>query len=755
MVFKKKVLAILIPIAFSQIAFAADEAAKDIKIKAEKVIVKGILPEKLEAVPGSFSVVNSKELIEKQPFSVKEALNAVPGVNFVTAEDPMSFALNIGIRGLDPRRTSRTLLMEDGVPLHLAPYGDPSAHYSTPLDRVDRIEVVKGSGQILYGPQTVGGMINFVTKPVPRNGFAGSASAIFGNNDFNSQSVNLGFGNERGGVMIDAIKKQGDGVRKNHKFDIQEYTLKGEVDLTDRHSLMTKLGYYKEDSNVSETGLGSLDYAQDKFQAPTGANDRFQHERKSIQLKHVFKIDEAMKLSTNAYYIDSWRSSFRQTDTAGGWDDGAPGASTGFTAIDRDGGANCVGMTTPNACGGRHRPRSYQVWGVEPRLDFSHKLFGLENDTVIGLRYHEEKIKRNQFRSDEPEIINNLGWGMANAGGLSEHRESLVHKVESKAAYVQNTFHVGDWSLTPGLRFEDYKVTQTVLRAGSNPVDSDGGTGGDGLGLSGTKSQSEILPGFGLAWNGISNTTVFGGIHRGFAPARPDRDLTKDGAGRYQLDKTTPELSTNYEVGARSKYFKGVSFESTLFHTKFDDIVVKGASGTYVNAGAAEMSGLEFAGRVDFGTIYNTPHNFYTTASYTNLFTAKFKKDGLDSDDGVTAGQRLAYAPKQLISLNFGYQHPVGFNARIGADHVSEQEPDAYTKGTLFAPGEASLAGYGGTIPSYTLFNASASFKPVGSKLTYFVSGTNLGDKEYLASRVDGMFAGRSRQVFGGIKVDF
>jgi Fe(3+) dicitrate transport protein len=98
----------------------------------------------------------------------------------------------------------------------------------------------------------------------------------------------------------------------------------------------------------------------------------------------------------------------------------------------------------------------------------------------------------------------------------------------------------------------------------------------------------------------------------------------------------------------------------------------------------------------------------------------------------------------------------VGFNARIGADYVSEQEPDAYTKGTLFADAaEASLAGYGGTIPSYTLFNASASFKPVGSKLTYFVSGTNLGDKEYLASRVDGMAVGRSRQVFGGIKVDF
>lgn len=747
--------------AVAHIAFAADEVAKDkvkTDVKAEKVIVKGILPEKLEAVPGSFAVVDQKEMKERLPFSVKEALNNVPGVNFVTAEDPMSLGLNIGIRGMDPRRTARTLLMEDGMPLHLAPYGDPSAHYSTPMDRVDRIEVVKGSGQILYGPQTVGGMINFVTKPVPRNGFAGSATAIFGNNDFNSQHLNLGTGNEVGGFMIDAIKKKGDGVRKNHNFDIEEYTLKGEIDLTDRHTLKTKLGYYKEDSNVSETGLGSLDYAQDKFQAPTGNNDRFQHERKSIQLQHIFKIDEAMKLTTNAYYIDSWRSSFRQTDTAGGWDDEAPGASTGVTAIDRDANAGCS-MATPDLCGGRHRPRSYHVWGVEPRLDFSHKLFGLENDAVLGLRYHEEDIRRDQFRSHNPAIIDSLGWGKANG----EHRESLRHKVESKAAYVQNTFHVGDWALTPGLRLEDYKVTQTILRAGSCPTHSNGSgldsndncINGDGLGLSGSKNQTELLPGFGVAWNGIANTTIFSGVHRGFSPPRPDRDLASVG-GLYQLDKTKPELSTNYELGARSKYFKGVSFESTLFHTKFDDIVVKGASGTYQNGGEAQMTGLEFAGRVDFGEIYNTPHNFYTTASYTNLFTAKFKKDGPDAADGISSGQRLAYAPKHLASLNFGYQHPIGFNARIGADYVSEQEPDAYTKGTLFAnAAEAALAGYGGTIPSYTLFNASASFKPVGSKLTYFVSGHNLGDKEYLASRVDGMFAGRSRQVFGGIKVDF
>ena len=117
---------------------AETEKDADNKIKLDAIPVSGILPEKLESVPGSFDVVDKKELEEKRPFSIKEALSSTPGVNIV-GEDSFGVGLNIGIRGMDPRRTARTLLMEDGMPLFLAPYGDPSAHYSTPIDRVVRI----------------------------------------------------------------------------------------------------------------------------------------------------------------------------------------------------------------------------------------------------------------------------------------------------------------------------------------------------------------------------------------------------------------------------------------------------------------------------------------------------------------------------------------------------------------------------------------------------------------------------------------
>lgn len=729
MMFKKRIIVTLLPLVFAQLAYAEGPQS----IKLDTVTVTGILPDRLESVPGSIAVIDEKELEVRRPFSIKEALNTVPGVHIVANEDPQSLGLNIGVRGMDPRRTARTLLMEDGVPLFLAPYGDPAAHYAPPLSRVQRIEVVKGSGQVLYGPQTVGGMINFVTKPVPKNGFAGSVSATAGNNDFYGLNANVSYGNERGGIMIDALKSQGDGIRDNHDFDVEEYTLKGQLNLTDRQTLIAKVGYYEEDSHVSETGIGEVDYARDKFQAPSGKNDSFYHERKSAQLQHIFQLDEKTKLSTQAYYVDAFRSSFRQTDAPGSWEE----YDDGITVLERCVGAAGEGFTEADAanCGGRHRPRSYTYWGIEPRLDFSHNLFGIENDAVIGFRYHEEDISRGQYRGDTA-AFQSLSYAKAN----STIREDVQIDVEAKSYYAQNTFHIGDWSITPGLRFEDMKIKTDVRRAGGQAVNKKV-----------TNNQTELLPGFGVAWNGIDNTTVFAGVHKGFAPPRPDRDLDPVKLNALGIDKTSPEKSTNWELGVRSKYFKGVSFESTLFHTKFDDVVVNAGGGSFVNAGESAMSGLEFTGRVDFGTIYNTSHNIYALASYTNLFTAKFKKDALA--EGVVSGARLPYAPRQLASFSLGYQHPVGLDARLGVDYVSSQEPDAWTN--TLTGNAATLTGLTGNIPSYSLFNASVNFKPVGSQFTYFMSGHNLTDREYLASRVDGMFVGRGRQVFGGVRFDF
>jgi len=720
----KKIIhtAVLIALTSMTNAALAEDSGTNVDVNA--VEVTGILPDKLEAVPGSFDVIDEKELEVKRPFTIKEALSSTPGVN-VVGEDAYSLRLNIGIRGLNPRRTARTLLLEDGMPLFLAPYGDPSAHFSTPLDRVQRVEVVKGSGQILYGPQTIGGMINFVTKPVPTDGVHGSVTGTFGENDFSSLHANIGAGGERGGIMFDAIKKEGDGIRDNHDFDVEEYTVKGQLNINDAHTIIAKASYLDEHSRQSETGLGTVEFDEDPYQAPTGRNDNFKHDRKTAQLKHIFEMSDQATLTTQAYYVDTYRSSFRQIND--------PGENAGRSELERCAlGVDETNLANADQCGGRHRPRSYKYWGIEPRLDFSHKLFGLESDAVIGFRYHEEDIKRRQFRGNDP-TGQSLSFIKDNLGLVPEReallREDIRFKVEAQSYYAQNTLYAGDWSITPGLRFEDFKIKTDIRQEGGDPADAQA-----------TNSKDKLLPGLGVAWNGIANTTVFAGVHKGFAPPRPNRDIDDT-----NISNTRPEESVNWELGFRSNYYKGISVESTFFRTDLNDIVVEEQGGIFVNAGEAEMSGIEIAGRVDFGKIYNTSHNFYILGSYTNLFTAKFTNDTTET----ISGNRLPYAPRDIASVNFGYEHPVGINARIGIDYVSSQYVDRDNTRI------ESIDGTEGKIPSYTLLNLSVNYQPVNSNFSYFLSAYNLADKEYLMSRVDGKAAGRQRQVFGGVRYQF
>ena len=734
MQFKPKAITSAVVSAMMLISLSAN--AKD-QIVAEQISVSGILPDRLESVPGSFSVIDEKELQETMPFTIKEALAHTPGIHTV-GEDSFGLGLNIGVRGMDPRRTSRTLLMEDGMPLFLAPYGDPSAHYSTPLERIQRIEIVKGSGQVLSGPQTVGGMINFVTQPIPKDGLGGSATASLGNNGFTGIHANVGYGGELGGIMLDVLQKKGDGIRNNHNFDVREYTLKGMLRISERQTIFAKISRFTEDSHISETGLGTHEYAENKFQAPTGHNDKFEQERNTFQLQHVLQFSERAKLSTQVYRVTNKRASFRQIDASGGYDDETPGSSTGYSIIDR-----CdTAATKANAdtCGGRWRPREYSYWGIEPRLDFSHKLFGIDSDAVIGMRYHVEDIERNQFRDADPRA-QSQAW----ATKYGDHREEILIDTKAWSYYAQNTFHIGNWSLTPGIRVEEYRIKTDVTRAGgdtqSNPESKL------------DNRQTVVLPGLGAAWNGIANTTIFAGVHKGFAPPRPDRDLRADGQDTAVVDKTKAEESTNWEIGVRSNDFKGSSFQATLFHTDFDEIVINNGAGTFINGGESQMSGLELAGRIDFGRLFNTAHNVYLMGSYTNLFNAKFMKDGQNADNGIEKGARLPYAPRHLASLSVGYQHPVGVDARIGVDYVGSQEPDTFAR--VLDPVDAALSGLSGSIHSYTLLNASFRYKPQGSKVSYFLSGHNLTDKEYLATRVDGMAVGRQRQVVGGVKYEF
>jgi Fe(3+) dicitrate transport protein len=682
--------------------------------------VEGIVPQDLAHVPGSTFVIDERTLEEARPFSVQEALRLSPGVHAVH-EDPLGLNLNIGIRGLEPRRTQRLNLLEDGAPIHLAPYSDPSAHYHPPMERVQRVEILKGSGQIVHGPQTIGGVLNFVTLPAP-TGTTGRVRLSGGNRDFAGAHVGLGTGADWGGVRLDYVHKQGEGKREHYSHKVDDFSAKGTLAIGAHQSLTLKGGWFQEDSRTGEAGITQQQFETDPFANPF-RDDVFELERTAGQALHRWSISERATLTTNLYAQRIDRASFRQIDEA----------TDQMTAVPETG---CVGEARTDyenfapLCGNKMRPREFRFWGIEPRLDLMHTAFGVPGEAVIGVRAHFEDQTRRRYNGLRP----NARPGDPDAL-LRDWNEI---DVDAYAAYLQNTFFLGEWTVTPGLRYEHFRLRNRALQSGFEPID-----------VTLTDTHRKALPGLGFTYEGLANTTIFGGVHTGLAPPRPDRDLSPVDPAFVPV---SPEESTNYELGLRTRVRPGVQAEVTWFGIDFDNQIVRGEQvglpQTFANAGESRHRGVELAGRVDFGALLRTPHNVYATAAYTNLYQARFASDLIVEGVNVR-GNRLPHAPRHMLSAGLGYEHARGLDVRVGLHHVSRQYSDSLNLEDPTPDGER------GPIPSYTIYEAAINYRLPRQGVTLFLSGTNLSDRVYIAQRVDGIQVGTPRQIMGGLIWDF
>src|SRR5690606_11754488 len=131
------------------------------------IVVVGQAAGDIERQPGAVSIVTAEDLRIKQPRSTEEALRTVPGVA-IKGEEETAIVANIGIRGLSSA-DYKTLILEDGVPVAPGLFVGNGRYYNPRIQRMDGIEVLKGAASLRYGPSTIGGVINYITRE-PRDG---------------------------------------------------------------------------------------------------------------------------------------------------------------------------------------------------------------------------------------------------------------------------------------------------------------------------------------------------------------------------------------------------------------------------------------------------------------------------------------------------------------------------------------------------------------------------------------------------------
>lgn len=670
-------------------------------------------PEALHRIPGSIQMLDRQSLETSRVFNISEALRKIPGL-IVRDEEGFGLRPNVGIRGLNPTRSSKVLLLEDGIPVTYAPYGDNASYYHPPVERFETIEVMKGSAQVAYGPVTVGGVINYVT-PAPPLRPSGALLLAGGSRDYRNGHVTVGDTIGRTGLLLDYMKKQGDGARAHTHSDLDDLNLKATASLAARHTLTFKANYYGEDSNVTYSGLRRDEYEADPRQNPF-RNDFFYGDRYGASARHAWALGEGALLTTQAYGSYFRRHWWRQSSNSGQRPNDA-------------GDPACAGMANlDTTCGNEGRLRSYTHWGVEPRLRLGHRIFGHGLETDFGLRAHFEDQERRQVNGTTP---------TARDGSLVENNE---RQNQAGSGFLQTRVLLGRWTVTPGLRLEHvrYERTNRLARGGA--------------GVSGRTTLTQWVPGLGVAFAPAAETTLFAGVHRGFAPPRTE-DVVSNAGGTVDLDS---ELSWNYEVGVRTLPRAGVRLEATAFAMDYENQIVAaslagGLGAALTNGGRTRHEGVELGARIDGGTLTGSRHNPYLSLAWTWLPVARFEGVRLSSVPGFAAvsvsGNRLPYAPEASLNAVLGYTHTGGFEALVEAVHVGEQFGDDLN--TI----ESSADGQRGRLPAHTVWNAAVNYRIERLRSTLFVAVKNVLDRTFLVDRARGMVPGSPRLVHIGLRL--
>lgn len=711
-------------VALPALATAAADAVAAPVASAPRVDIIG-KRENLDRLPGSGDILDRDALENTRVFSTTEALRKVPGVN-TRDEEGLGLRPNIGIRGLNPTRSTKVTLLEDGIPLSYAPYGDNASYFHPPVERFERIEVLKGAGQVLYGPQTIGGVINYITA-APSDAFAGFVGVSAGNRDYLNTHVRL----TGGGFLLDTLHKQSDGARDNVRSEIRDFSLKKAFRIDDRQALTLRASYYTEDSTVTYSGITNAEYRNFGARYNPFANDAFDGRRVGLSATHELALRADAVLITNVYGSvfnrDWWRQSSTTTDTQCG---------TAFRDARLAGQSVAVG-----ACSSvQGRLRDYQQFGVEPRVRVAHAWLGIPGELEAGVRLHREIQDRKQVNGVSP---------TARTGTIAEDNNRTTTAI---AGFAQNRFILGDLTLAPGLRVEHIENERRDRRPG---------------GTSGSESLTALIPSLGATYRLNPDTTLYTGVHRGFAPPRVE-DLIVTGIGNSATyTNVGAERSWNYELGLRSRAIPKLDLQATAFRNAFQRLISVGsvAGGNLpLSQGEALFQGLEVGGR------YGHPVGLYSTFAVTWLPTAEQSTAFTQVSDGAVvansrAGNRLPYAPRTTATLGAGFLHASGLDLNLELVHVGEQYSDFANVGNPDTdpnvPGTGATqtinrqSGQFGRISSFTILNATANFSLPRERLTFFITVKNLTDRVYIADRTRGILPGAPRLVQVGARWDF
>ena len=617
-------------------------AAERPVLMAEEVVVTATrFSDRYVDTPVNMTVISAEDIRQSSAKTVADILAEQAGIAIHDFFGNNAAATTIDLRGFGITGGQNTLILLDGR--RVTDIDLSGVQWSAvPLNAVERIEIVRGGGAVLYGDGATAGVINIITRSPAKVGNGVTVQGRLGSYATREAQATANYFGERAGFNVSANNYESDGYRANNR----NRQTNAQADLRwlgERTDLTLKIG--ADNQGIRLPGARTVQ--------PSAGIDQLATDRRGTGTP----LDYATRAGNRAT-VD-WRrnAQWGEVHVGAGWR-----GKTQTSYFDFGG--------FPD-----YREVDLDVWSLTPRMRIAHRAFGGESTLVAGFDWY--RWDYGLRRSNSP---SNIGRPV-NAVDASQ---------ENAAVYVHNTTRVSRaLTLNAGLRAERLRIDATDRFDPTAP----GGAFGSGA-LAAGQRESERAYELGARYQFLPELALIAKAGRSFRFANVDEVYETSPAFANQFQFLRPQTARSSELGieqrAGATWLRAALFEIDIRDEIHLDAFTTGIGNT--NLPRSRRRGLELEGTW-------SPLPALTLRGAYTYVDARFREGVLPGGfftqtNVVIAGKTVPLVPRHKLNLAASWAVAAGTRLNAALAYVGEQFMDNDEGNTL-----------GVKIPAYTVLD--------------------------------------------------
>ncbi len=583
---------------------------------APVVVTATRMEQGVETVPANVTVINEEDIKNSNAKSVVDLLRSEEGV---VVRDLLGNGKTsqVDLRGFGEGGPYNTLVLVDGRRVNEIDLSGVD-WTQIPLGQIERVEIVRGTGSVLYGDNAAGGVINIITK-TPSQALITSAGITAGSYGRHKEEAHFSGGRGHAAASVFASYEDTDGYRDNNDFMAKDIGGQVVFDPTELLSLNLSGSYHAEKYGLlTPLTEGELTIDRTAGKPPFDeAKGTDQYLKFGIDLD----LDKSGRIVTDVSYRD------RETE--------AEFVDEFFDSL----------YTT-------QLDREANTWGITPRYIWKSAFLDHPNTFIAGLDvYLSELDLETSFGVDAPPALSSVA---------SAERDSY-------GFYFNNEFSLFDnLILSLGIRHQEvqYDLSQKDLTGFMAPLD-------DAV----TDRENAYSAGLVFLYDGTSSVFVRTNLSTRFPLADEMVETVEVAPFTYQLQLNSdlkPQVGRHYEAGVKHYFSPDILGRLTLFRAEIKDEIFLdkinfAPFGSNVNHPETLHQGLEIGSTAELFDKLTLFGNY----AYTK---ATFEKNPFKGNDIPAIPEHKASVGFRIHDIVSGLAFSADYNYVGSSYAISDQE---------------------------------------------------------------------------------